>query len=148
MKKASCIIKDSNNRSQSRFGYFHRSLVNFKNFLILFLEHMGYLWFTKKLRKCCFWFGTYKKRFVIRDPELLNSIPGWSPRGFEDVCKTWLEDVFSVTICLPRKNLFLIRIKEIIIIILKTFSLQMTWFGSISAPDCLIRIYYDTHADI
>ena len=25
-----------------------------------FLEHMGYLWFMKNLRKCCFWFGTSK----------------------------------------------------------------------------------------
>ena len=36
------------------------------------LEHMGYLWFVKKLRKCCFWFGIYQKRFVIHNPNHLN----------------------------------------------------------------------------
>ena len=35
---------------------------------------MGYLWFVKKLKKCCFWFGTYQKRFVIHDPKSLSSI--------------------------------------------------------------------------
>ena len=35
---------------------------------------MGYLWLVKKLRKCCFWPGTYQKLFVIHDPESLNSI--------------------------------------------------------------------------
>ena len=39
---------------------------------------MGYLWFLKMLSKCCFWFGTYQKRFVIRNPESSNSITGWS----------------------------------------------------------------------
>ena len=39
---------------------------------------MDYLWFVKKLKKYCVWFGTYQKRFVIRDPESLNSIPGVS----------------------------------------------------------------------
>ena len=37
---------------------------------------MGYVWFLKKLKRCCVWFGSYKKRFVIHDPESLNSIPG------------------------------------------------------------------------
>ena len=36
------------------------------------LEHMGYLWFVKKLRKCCFCFGIYQKRFVIDNPNHLN----------------------------------------------------------------------------
>ena len=36
---------------------------------------MGYIWFVTKLKKYCVWFGTYKKRFAIRNPELLNSIP-------------------------------------------------------------------------
>ena len=40
-----------------------------------FLEHMGYLWFVRELRKFCFSFWTYQKRFVIRDPESLNLIP-------------------------------------------------------------------------
>ena len=29
----------------------------------------------KKLKKYCFWFGTYKKQFVICDPNLHNSVP-------------------------------------------------------------------------
>ena len=33
------------------------------------------IWFVKKLRKYCAWFGTYKERFVIRGPESLSSIP-------------------------------------------------------------------------
>ena len=37
MKKSSCMSKDGSNLTKSRFGcYFCRSLVNFKNFLILF----------------------------------------------------------------------------------------------------------------
>ena len=36
---------------------------------------MGYLWFVTKLRKCCFWFWTYQKWFLIHDPESLNLIP-------------------------------------------------------------------------
>ena len=39
---------------------------------------MGYLWFVEKLKKSCFWFRTYQKRFIILYPELLNSIPGHS----------------------------------------------------------------------
>ena len=70
------ISKDSSNLSKPRFGcYFRCSLVNFKNLIILFLEHMGYIWFMKKLKKYCVWFRTCKKRFVIRDPKSLNSIP-------------------------------------------------------------------------
>ena len=38
------------------------------------MEHRGYVWFLKKLKRCCVWFGTFKKWFVIWDPELLNSI--------------------------------------------------------------------------
>ena len=37
MKKASSMSKDSSNLSKPRFGrYFHRSLVNSKNLIILF----------------------------------------------------------------------------------------------------------------
>ena len=37
MKKTSSMSKDGNNLSKSRFSYyFRRSLVNFKNFIILF----------------------------------------------------------------------------------------------------------------
>ena len=54
MKKASCISKDSRNLSKPRFGcYYCRSLLNFENLIILFLEHMGYIWFVKKLKKYC-----------------------------------------------------------------------------------------------
>ena len=35
MKKSSCMNKDSSNLSKSRFGYFRRSLVNFKNLKII-----------------------------------------------------------------------------------------------------------------
>ena len=67
MKKASSISKDSNNLSKPHFGCynnqinFRHSLVNFKNVIILFLEHMDYLWFVKKLKKYCVGFGTCKK---------------------------------------------------------------------------------------
>ena len=36
---------------------------------------MGYLWFVKKLSKCCFWFENYQKQFVINYPESLYLIP-------------------------------------------------------------------------
>ena len=36
---------------------------------------MGYVWFVKKFKRCCVWFGTYKKQFTICDPESFNSIP-------------------------------------------------------------------------
>ena len=36
---------------------------------------MGYLWIMKRLRKCCFRFRTYQKRFVIHDSESPNTIP-------------------------------------------------------------------------
>ena len=36
---------------------------------------MGCVWFVKKLKWCCAWFRTHKKRFAICDPESLNSIP-------------------------------------------------------------------------
>ena len=39
------------------------------------MERIGYIWLFKKFKKYCVWFGTYKKRFVIRDHESLNSIP-------------------------------------------------------------------------
>ena len=29
----------------------------------------------EKVEKCCFWFGTYQRQFVICDPISLNSIP-------------------------------------------------------------------------
>ena len=44
---------------------------------------MGYVWFAKKLKRCCVLFGTYKKRFVIRDPKSLNLIPAfWEHMGY------------------------------------------------------------------
>ena len=53
MKKISSMSKDSSDLSKLRFGcYFHCSLVNFKN-NNSFLEHMGYVWFVKKLKRCC-----------------------------------------------------------------------------------------------
>ena len=36
---------------------------------------MGYIWIVKKLKRCYVWFGTYKKGFVLCDPELINLIP-------------------------------------------------------------------------
>ena len=73
MKKTSSMSKDGNNLSKSRFScYFRRSLVNFKNFIILFRN----IWVIYGMWKsCCFWFGIEQKRFVIRDPKSLNSIP-------------------------------------------------------------------------
>ena len=75
MKKTSSMSKDGSNLTKSHFDcYFRCSLLNLKNFKNLFwkqnsfLEHVGYLWFVKKLRKCCFWFRTYQKRFVIIIP--------------------------------------------------------------------------------
>ena len=69
------MSKYGNNLSMSRLGCFLcRSLVNFKNLMTDFLEQMYCLRFVK-LRKCCFLFRTCKKRFLIHDPELLNSIP-------------------------------------------------------------------------
>ena len=57
MKKTSSMSKDSSNLSKPRFGcYFLCNLVNFKNvifFFFFFLEHMGYVWFVKKLKRCC-----------------------------------------------------------------------------------------------
>ena len=44
---------------------------------------MGYVLFMKKLKKCCVWFRTYKKQFVICDPELPNSIPVWATEKFK-----------------------------------------------------------------
>ena len=36
---------------------------------------MGYdVWFVKKLKRCCVWFGIYKKLFVIYNPEWFNPI--------------------------------------------------------------------------
>ena len=75
MKKASSMSKHGNNLSKSRFGcYFRRSLVNFKNLIILFWN----IWVIYDSRKswgsAVFWFGIYQKRFVIRDLESLNSI--------------------------------------------------------------------------
>ena len=71
------MSEDSNNLSKPHFGcYFCHSVV-------AFLEHMDYLWFMKKLKKYCVWFRRYKKRFVIRDPKWLNSIPGY------DGCFGW-----------------------------------------------------------
>ena len=49
---------------------------------------MGYVWFVKKLKSCCVWFGTYKKRFVIRDPELLNSIPDLTIQCYLKYCRS------------------------------------------------------------
>ena len=74
MKKTSSISKDDSNLSKSHFGYFRHSLVNFKNLIILFWN----IWVCmvhEKVKRCCVWFGTYKKQFVICDPESLNSIP-------------------------------------------------------------------------
>ena len=42
---------------------------------------MGYLWFVKKLKNCCFDSEHIKKRFVICGPESLNSIPDCSDKG-------------------------------------------------------------------
>ena len=69
------MSKHGNNLSKSRFGcYFRRSLVNFKNLIILFWN----IWVIYDSRKswgsAVFWFGIYQKRFVIRDLESLNSI--------------------------------------------------------------------------
>ena len=72
MKKASSMSKDSSNISKSCFScYLCRSLVNFKNLIILFWN----IWIVKKLKRCYAWFGTYKKGFVLCDPELINLIP-------------------------------------------------------------------------
>ena len=49
------------------------------------MEHIGYTWFVKKLKRYCDWFGTYKKRFVIRDAESLNSIPAELLFDFSEV---------------------------------------------------------------
>ena len=35
---------------------------------------MDYVWFEKKLKKCCSWFRTYTKQFLIQNPELPNSV--------------------------------------------------------------------------
>ena len=70
MKKVVSMSNDGSNLTKSRFGCFLR-----RSFHNSFLEHMSYFLFVKKLRKCCFWFGTYQKRFAVRDPESLNSIP-------------------------------------------------------------------------
>ena len=70
------MSKDDRNLRKSRFGcYFICSLVNFKIFIILFFEHMGYLWFVKKFKMCCFDSEHIKKQFIICDPKSLNSIP-------------------------------------------------------------------------
>ena len=72
MKKTSCVRKDSSNLSKSRFVYFHHSLVNFENLIITFWNICVNVCLAKKLNWCCVWFGTCKKRFVIRNPESLN----------------------------------------------------------------------------
>ena len=41
----------------------NRSFVFFQN-LNLILEHTGYLWFVKKLKKCCFLFQAYKVKKI------------------------------------------------------------------------------------
>ena len=38
---------------------------------------MGYIRFVKKLKKYCVQFETYKKQFIICDPESFNSIPDY-----------------------------------------------------------------------
>ena len=49
---------------------------------------MGYVWFVKKLKRCCVLFRTYKKRFVIHDPELFNSVPAeWVKLNVRDIRK-------------------------------------------------------------
>ena len=48
MKETIFMSKDGSNLSKTHFGcYFRRGSVNFKNLIILFLEHIGYLLKTK-----------------------------------------------------------------------------------------------------
>ena len=68
MKKTTSMSKDSSNLSQPRFGYSKKPDNSF-------VKHMGNIWFVNKLNKYCVCFGTYRKRFVICDPESLISIP-------------------------------------------------------------------------
>ena len=59
---------------------------------------MGYIWFVKKLKKNFVWFGTYKKRFVIRDPESPNSIPAlwhFSKELLENILESVFVDSFQ-----------------------------------------------------
>ena len=50
MKKTNSMSVDGSKLSKSHFDcYFRRSLVNFKNLIILFLEHVDYAWLVKKL---------------------------------------------------------------------------------------------------
>ena len=64
MKKTSSMSKNSSNLSKSRFGcYFRRSLVNFKNLIIIFWN-IGYAWFVKYL--CC-------ERGVLFDSEHIKN---------------------------------------------------------------------------
>ena len=41
------------------------------------MEHLGFLWFMKKLEKCCFWFRTYERQFIIPNHKSLNLNPGF-----------------------------------------------------------------------
>ena len=52
----------------------------------------------KKLKKYCVLIRTYKKRFVIRDPELLNLIP-------EGVQLCWSQCLYWVLKEIPLKDL-------------------------------------------
>ena len=87
----SSVNKDCSNLSKPCFGCCYCcSFVNFKNIIIFW--NIRYLWLMKKLKKCCFWFGTYKKRFIIRDSKLLNLIPDYSLIKYFNI---WLLSVLS-----------------------------------------------------
>ena len=62
MTKVSSMSKDGRNPFKSRFCcYFRCSLVNFKNFIILFFEVMVYLWLfmvCEIVEEVLFLFGT------------------------------------------------------------------------------------------
>ena len=49
-------------------------LVVFFVVVSLIWKRMGTLMVYKNLKMCCFWFTTYKKLFIIYDPELRKSI--------------------------------------------------------------------------
>ena len=74
--KTSSMSKDSSSLSKPRFGcHFRCRIVSFKNLIILFWNIWVIYGLWKSWRSSV-WFGTYKKQFVIHDPESLNLILG------------------------------------------------------------------------
>ena len=76
MKKTCSMGKGSSDLSKSQFGcHFCRSLVNFKNLIILFWNLWVMYGSWKSWRSVVF-DSKHKKQFVIGDPKSLYKIPG------------------------------------------------------------------------